>query len=447
MKYTTKILLESKNNRPGESRIRFRVRWENSVSQFFIKYTVNPDKWSSETSRCNNGTTHGKHKISASEINREIQFYIDTTENVFLEFDKAKKNPTQSEFKDRFLELIGKKPEKPEKSFFDVFDEFVSEQGLLNSWEKATYTKFSSLKKHLLAFDKDISFGSLSELKLNAFIQYQQSKQAMQLTFENATQGFHNSTILKNIAFLKWFIRWSYSKEYYSGKLHDTFRPKLKSVENKTVIYLSWSELTYLYSIDFSSIKNEDGQMLNSESAKSIDRVRDVFCFCCFTSLRYSDVAKLKRSDIKDKYIDVVTKKTNDTLKIDLNKYSSAIIEKYKEYKTDNELALPVISNSKMNEQLKVMAKLAGLNESIRLVYFIGNTRYEQSYPKHELITTHCGRRTFIVNALYLGIPAEVVMAYTGHADYDAMKPYVKIVDELKLTEMMKFNTGPNTSK
>lgn len=56
-------------------------------------------------------------------------------------------------------------------------------------------------------------------------------------------------------------------------------------------------------------------------------RVRDVFCFQCFTSLRYSDVAKLKRSDIVDGVIKVVTKKTGDTISIELNKYSSAILE------------------------------------------------------------------------------------------------------------------------
>ena len=70
----------------------------------------------------------------------------------------------------------------------------------------------------------------------------------------------------------------------------------------------------------------------------------------------------------------------------------------------------------------------------------IGNKRYEEVYPKYELLTTHCGRRTFIVNSLYLGIPAEVVMKWTGHTDYDSMKPYVKIVDELKEESMRKFD-------
>lgn len=53
----------------------------------------------------------------------------------------------------------------------------------------------------------------------------------------------------------------------------------------------------------------------------------------------------------------------------------------------------------------------------------------------------YTGRRTFIVNCLRLGVPAEVIMKWTGHSDYKAMKPYIKIVDKLKVSEMEKFNT------
>jgi integrase len=121
-----------------------------------------------------------------------------------------------------------------------------------------------------------------------------------------------------------------------------------------------------------------------------------------------------------------------------LNKYSRAILEKYKD--STNEHALPVVSNDKMNDHLKEIGKIVGIDEPQRIVYFVGNQRYEEVYPKYELLTTHCGRRTFIVISLYLGIPAEVVMKWTGHSDYKSMKPYIKIVDELKEEQMKKFD-------
>ncbi len=55
-------------------------------------------------------------------------------------------------------------------------------------------------------------------------------------------------------------------------------------------------------------------------------------------------------------------------------------------------------------------------------------------------IGTHAGRRTFICNALALGIPPQVVMKWTGHSDYKAMKPYIDIADDIKANAMSKFN-------
>ena len=60
--------------------------------------------------------------------------------------------------------------------------------------------------------------------------------------------------------------------------------------------------------------------------------------------------------------------------------------------------------------------------------------------PKYELITFHAARRTFITHAVRLGIPIEVVMKFSGHHSPEMLKPYLKIVDELKKKEMTKFD-------
>jgi len=83
---------------------------------------------------------------------------------------------------------------------------------------------------------------------------------------------------------------------------------------------------------------------------------------------------------------------------------------------------------------------LAGINEEIRITTYKGNVRTDEIHPKWELVGTHTGRRTFIVNALSLGIPPNIVMKWTGHSDYSSMKPYIDIVDDIKATSMTKFN-------
>ena len=75
-------------------------------------------------------------------------------------------------------------------------------------------------------------------------------------------------------------------------------------------------------------------------------------------------------------------------------------------------------------------------NETSSLFASAGTSLQERALA----VGTHTGRRTFIVNALSLGIPPNVVMKWTGHNDYKAMKPYIDIVDSIKASEMTKLN-------
>jgi len=98
--------------------------------------------------------------------------------------------------------------------------------------------------------------------------------------------------------------------------------------------------------------------------------------------------------------------------------------------------ALPVISNEKMNKYLKDLCELCGFNTMITKVCFRKGQRVEETYPKYELIGTHAGRRTFICFALSSGVPPQVVMKWTGHSDYKAMKPYIDIAEKTKADTM-----------
>ena len=302
------------------------------------------------------------------------------------------------------------------RTLFEYYDEFTREQGKLNDWTPATVQKFAALRAHLVEFDPDLTFEALSEAKLTELVSYLKD-----------TCYMRNSTIGKQLGFLRWFLRWATKKGYNTNTAYTLFSPKLKSAEKK-VIFLDWDELmtVYLYPIP--------------DSKKYLQRVRDVFCFCCFTSLRYSDVENLRKADVYANHIEVTTMKTSDSLRIDLNKYSRSILEKYKDAELPNGRALPVISNQRMNEYLRELGALCGLDSEVTITYYRGNKRYDEVHKKYELLTTHAGRRTFICNALSMGIPAEVVMKWTGHSDYKAMKPYIDVADRIKAEAMSKFD-------
>jgi integrase len=401
--------------------IRARVTYGGCRVDLRIGYSIEPEKWDNATMRVRPGFKN-KYKQSANEINKAILLYQEQIESIFTRYELIEKRiPTPKEVKVAFDEITGRKepePLEPGRKFYEAYAEFMETMGRQNNWTKATFTKFNSLLEHLRNHNENLSFEKLTENELREFVTSLQKSE------------LRNTTIAKYISFLRWFLRWAYNAGYYEGKLHNSFKPKFKGVDgnSKEVIYLEWEELLELYSFKFEANKT------------SLPAVRDVFCFCCFTGLRYSDVAKLKKSDVKNNCITVVTQKTVDSLIIELNKYSKAILKKYEKVGLPKDMALPVISNVKMNEHLKEIGEVAGLNSQQRIVYFKGNQRYEEVLPKYALLTTHCGRRTFIVNALRLGVPAEVIMKWTGHSDYKAMKPYVKIVDKLKVSEMEKFD-------
>jgi hypothetical protein len=138
--------------------------------------------------------------------------------------------------------------------------------------------------------------------------------------------------------------------------------------------------------------------------------------------------------------MEVTTVKTADSLSIELNDVTRAILDKYKDVPFKDNKALPNYTNQAMNRDIRLLCQLAGIDEEIRITTYKGNTRKDEIHSKWELVGTHTGRRTFIVTTLSLGIPPNVVMKWTGHNDYKSMKPYIDIVDSIKAESMAKLN-------
>ena len=402
--------------------IRMRVNFASKRIEFTTGYRIDATKWDADKQRVKNGCSN-KLKQSASEINASLLEYYTEIQAIFKKFEVEEAMPTPEQIKEAFNALhkpASEEPKTKEKvlpcDFFQVFDDFVEDCGRQNDWTDSTYEKFAAVKNHLTNFRDGLTFEFFDERGLNDYVGYLRDVKEMR-----------NTTIGKQLSFLKWFLRWAFKKGLHQNNAYDSYKPKLKSTQKK-IIFLTWEELNKLREFEIPAAK------------QALDRVRDVFLFQCFTGLRYSDVFNLRRSDIKGDHIEVTTVKTSDSLIIELNKHSKAILDKYKDVAFEDDKVLPVITNQKMNDYLKELAELAGIDEPVRQTYYRGNERIDEVTPKYALLGTHAGRRTFICNALALGIPPQVVMKWTGHSDYKAMKPYIDIADDIKANAMSKFN-------
>ena len=428
--------------------IRMRVSFNSQRIDFKTGHSIlDLDYWDNSTGLVKDNYRGPKGETTLS-INNSLRNLRDQMDTAFKYYEAMDIIPTLSQIEKKYEErlngVIPKRPEpekkkreqKPkEPDMFVVFDEFTQKCGEKNAWTIATFEKMSALKADLQNFGPKVKLSELNEDALTRFVGYLRdekkvfpAKKREKDEEEKAVQvGLNNTTIKKKIEYLTWFLRWARDVGYPVNPAFKAFKPTLKQTQNK-VIYLTKEELAQIRDLDLSA-------------APRLEPIRDIFLFCCLTSLRHSDADNLRKTDVKGDHIEVTTIKTGDSVSIKLNKTAQAILEKYKDIPLTGNRALPSYTNQAMNRSIKDLCQLAGINELIRITTYKGNVRKDEVHPKWELVGTHTGRRTFIVHALSMGISPSVVMKWTGHSDYKAMKPYNDIVDSAKDEAMAKFDT------
>ena len=188
--------------------IRMRVNFASQRIEFTTGYRIDAAKWDADKQRVKNGCTN-KLKQSASEINAALLGYYTEIQEIFKRFEVAEVMPSPADVKSAFnarhrsddvqVERTSDKPD-PSNDFYKAFDDFVRVCGRQNDWTHATYEKFAAVKNHLRAFRADLSFSFFNEAGLTEYVRYLREVREMR-----------NSTIGKQLSFLKWFLRWSFS--------------------------------------------------------------------------------------------------------------------------------------------------------------------------------------------------------------------------------------------
>lgn len=448
---SVKFYLVPKQLKSGEYPVRVSININSVRHITTLGFSVDFDVWlpndKNAAKKKNTNYVKAKYRNSAGMSAERMNIIIKGVDAHFSEYenDLKTKVPTVDDIKRELQKALGKEEQPPEiktepkiRTIFEILDEFVIEQGVANQWAYATKQCWKTFSHHLTAFNPRVKFEDFDEGGINRFIRFLRS-----------TEKLEEKTVQKQYKLLKWFITWAVRKGYTKQDYIINHKAKFKVLQ-KPVIFLTKDELLKVFNYVIPAnqttviLHNHEGKEYNKviSDAGALAKTRDLFCFCAFTSLRYSDMAELKRTDIADGKIHITTKKTNDRLPIELNSFAQTIINKYKDCNFRGNLALPVISNQKMNFYLKDLCELCEINEPITKVFFRAGARVEETMPKYEYIGTHAGRRTFICFALSSGIPPQVVMKWTGHSDYKAMKPYIDIAEKTKAEQMALFESN-----
>jgi len=364
--------------------------------------TVQPKFWNEETQRT-------RHTLKDCD---SINNYLDHIESEIKRiYRESLTNEITSISKEYLKQCLDKvvKPEEAstEKGLLDYYEEYIEMQRPTKTI--GTIKKCKSLLNHLRSFQFEkrypLSFDSIDLGFYDHFTNYCVNDLKLM-----------NNTSAKYMKMIKTFSKWALDRGYSKNVTYLKFKTREKDAD---IIYLTDEELFKIYNCDLSK-------------KPMLERVRDIFCFGCFTGLRYSDIAKLRKEHIKGDEINMISEKTTDNLNIPLNGYSRGILKKY-------DFLLPVISIQKANDFLKDIGKAAKINEPVILTKFRGVEEIQIKKPKYEFLTTHAARRTFVTLSLEKGMRPETVMSITGHKEYRTFKKYIKITNKVKSVEMNRI--------
>lgn len=294
------------------------------------------------------------------------------------------------------------------ENFYAIYDKFKDYKERLIG--ELTFKKYTTLKNHLIAIEKyyniQLTINSFTKEFYYKFIDY----------FVFSEKHVNSSIKEKHLKTLSVFINWLVDNDYI--KKNGFKGIKFPYVTNPAdTISLSETELNILFKMDLSANKR-------------LAQVRDVFCIECYTGLRYSDTKKIQNHKINNRVLEIYTQKTTDKIRVPLRQEAEEILNRY----FDNHLPLPVISNQKMNVYLKELAQLAEFNDDISILRISGKDKTESVSKKHELISTHTGRRTFVTLSYKKGMKPLDIMKITGHKSYATFMKYYRL-DEIDVTE------------
>jgi len=413
------IIRKNRVNTKGQTAIYLQFVHRSDPKLISTGIKIKPKYWDDYKGKLR--STHPDFNVLAAtlskleaKVNRILHEALMQEAEPTIDYVKSKLNDEEPKT-NKPIRTTKKETSTPKINFYKAMDEYIE----INKSTKAkgTVARYGVLKRHIQNFEKKrkfkISFDSINYDFFEGFQNY------FITDLDNT-----NNTFRKNIKSLKAFLNWGIKKRYHSNQAFNDFKT---SIDEPDVIYLTEDELMTLYRFDF-------------KDDETLGEIRDLFCLCCFTSLRLSDVLNLKKEDIKgDKIAQQRQIKTRKVIaQIPLNNFAIEILEKNKTRYPDSKFYFKKRRSTDINLGIKDAAEAAGINDEVTIVRFKGSKRVENTLKKFEAIKSHTARRTFITLSLQKGMRPETLMKITGHTTLKTLMRYVKIADNVIEDEMTK---------
>lgn len=372
-------------NRNGECPVMCRISVRGEKETFSSHVYTSPDNWDVKSARVIGRTAK---VIEQNKILTDLQV---TLTRHYYDIEQRNGYVTAEMIKNAYMGITAKA-----ESLLPIYKEFLEETEALIGIQKSkkTYEKYERCYRRVVEFlrDKyhvsDIAFRDLKPMFLVDFEVWLATKKNC------STNTIYKFLQLLRMPVLKAKRMGIVFKDPYEG-----YKMKKVSVDRG---YLTEEEVIAIATHEI--------------TIPRLEQVRDIFIFCCYTGLAYSDVAALRQGNIQkmfDGRLWIVThrQKTKTNVNVPLLPMAKKILEKYNWEEADKDAPiLPVVSNQKSNAYLKEIGDICGIE-------------------KH--LTFHLARHTFATTmTLGKGVPIESVSKMLGHTNISTTQIYARITND-----------------
>lgn len=372
-----------------------RITVDGTQTQFSCKITIDPKVWDTKSGRATG------RSAAAIEANRMLDNMRVSINKHYREIMDRDNYVTAEKVKNAFLGL-----EHRCRTLLQVFKqhnedyEKMYEAGMK---AKATLLKYQCVYRHLEEFIyqhyhvRDIALKELTPAFISDFD-----------IFLRTEKNCCTNTVWLYLCPLRTMVSIAISNEWLS---RDPFRDYEVKKEQTTRYFLTKDEIRQLM---YGKLKNAKQELY-----------RDLFVFCIFTGLSFSDMRNLSEENIRTYFdehlwISINRQKTGVQSNIRLLDIPKKILEKYRGLREDG--------------------KIFSVPHYMTCLYGIRAVAKRCGITKH--LTWHMSRHTMATEiCLTNGVPIETVSSILGHKNITTTQIYAKITKEKLNQDMENLST------
>ena len=372
-------LKKTKSRADGKCPVYVRCTMNNQRFELSTSIFICPESWDDER----------QHVVGRSEeskiLNNRLNKIRNRVQEVYSQLESKGEPFSTLNVKDKLLGISN------EKGLLEILDGIIKgiEARVGNDYSEGTLKHYKTTRERLIEFLRkkfgrnDIGLSLVDYSFLNSFDIYLKTEYQLK---PNTALTYHKH--------LKKTLNTGIAMNLISNNTYNSFKVSRNETHRD---YLTIQELE--------QIRNKEICTLRMET------IRDIFIFACYTGLGYAELKKLNSTHIHQgndsgKWIIIDRTKTDIRCRVPLLPQAKAILQKYENFPiTQNRgKLLPVHSNQKMNEYLKELAGICGINKNLSM---------------------HVARHTFATSiTLSNGVPIETVSKMLGHTSLKTTQIY-----------------------